>query len=115
MKRISKSDCRKLSDLISNEDIDEMLMRAIREVPDWKVPSRANPRMSRGIHWNMFCKDYDPKLYQAPVIKYRLLEEYGEYLREDLKPTSKKKQLKEIKATHQEPIFDNFKDRMKDD
>lgn len=105
-RKIPKNYCRVLAETVTNQQIYDMLKRAKENVSNWEAPSRANKGISRGSNWNMFCKDFSVDGTYASILKYRMLEEFGEYLDEDLKPEPRKK--REIKTTHFPPDLSNF-------
>ena len=106
--KLPKKYCKELAETIPNNDLFEMLKKAKENVKDWSVPSRANLGISRGSNWNMFCKDFDVNKDYRPILKYRILEEFGEFISEKYKP-SKKSKINNIKTTHFKPDFKNFK------
>lgn len=79
--RLPKLYCKELAEYISNDDILFMLKSAKKNI-NWNTMSRANKGISRKGFWNMFCTDFEPTKQYPPIIKYRLLEEFGEYLPE---------------------------------
>ena len=101
---VPKKYAKELAERISSSDLQIMLENAKVGVKDWKVASRANKGISRGGNWNMFCKDFNPVLEYAPILKYRMIEEFGEFLPNHLKPEPKEK-IPTNPTTHQDPIF----------
>jgi len=89
---------------ITNEQIDNMLNEAKKGITDWTKASVANKGISRGTHWNMFCKNFNVEKEYHPVLKYRMIQEYGCFLPNELKPI-KKTRTKKNKPLHQKPIF----------
>ena len=71
-----------------------------------KKPSRKNKGLSIGTHWNLFCKDFNLETELSEIHKYRILEQYKEFLPIELKEVKVK--IPKSKPTHQNPIFDNF-------
>lgn len=94
---------KELSHKITNEQVADMLEKAKTGVKDWKKASMANKGLSRGVHWNMFCKDFKVENECSPILKYRMIQEYGEFLPNELQPS--KKQKVQQKPTHFDPIF----------
>ncbi len=97
---------KELAETITNKQLLSMLSRAANEVKDWSKPSKSNKGLSRGINWNMFCKDFDVSIKYASIRKYRMLQEFGEFLTEDLKQVKKRKP--ECKAVHFDPDLTKF-------
>ena len=62
---------------------------------------------SRGIHWNIFCKDFDVTVKISHMVKYRMIQEYGEFLPLEYQPPKKKVKLLNAPA-HQEPNFEKW-------
>jgi len=107
MRKLTKSKSRELSETIENDALLLMLKLARFGVPDWSVPSRCNKGISRGKLWNMFCSDFDSESVHTPVVIYRILEEFGEYLPENMKQPVKV--TREYRTYHEEPNFNKFK------
>jgi hypothetical protein len=93
---------------ISNVDIHNMLKRAANEVKDWTKPSKGNKGISRGSNWNIFCKDFDINKQYSAIHKYRIIQEFGEFLDDNLK-TTKKAKPKSKTPTHFAPDLSKFK------
>lgn len=91
---------------ITNEELIETLKNAKNKIKDWEKPSRKNNGISIGSHWNMFCKEVTTTNDISDIQKYRILEQYKNYLPKHLKEVSIKKE--KIKPSHSNPIFDNF-------
>ena len=107
---MNKRHAQKISDTIPDKPVFDMLIKAKAEITDWAVPSKANSGMSRGILWNMFTKELKAPHYNiiSPMIKYRLIHEFGEYLEEEWQPPRKKKNPTPVTITHQDPIFESW-------
>ena len=95
---------RELSHEITNDEIYTMLEKAKVLIKDWRKASKANKGLSRGVHWNMFAKEFDVKNECSHIFKYRLIQEYGEFLPDRLQPQKKERHQKP--PSHQDPIFD---------
>ena len=94
---------KELSHKITNIQIADMLEKAKTGVKDWTKASKANKGLSRGTHWNMFYKYFNVNNECLPIIKFRLIQEYGEFLPCELQPPKKNKIHKA--PTHFNPIF----------
>jgi hypothetical protein len=105
---MNKRHAQKISTTIPDNIIFDMLERAKNEVKDWTAPSKVNALMSRGYLWNMFTKDLKAPHYNiiSPMVKYRLIHEFGELLPEEWQPPKRKKKTLPHKLVHQDPIFD---------
>ena len=101
---MNKKEAKELTEKITNAQISDMLNKAKAGIKDWTKPCKANKTLSRGVHWNTFAKVFDSKNENNAMLKYRLIQEYGEFLPKELQPIKKKKI--EVKTFHQDPIFD---------
>jgi hypothetical protein len=104
---MSNKYARELSERITNEQIFTMLKRAILNVEDWAAPSKSNKGISRGSHWNIFCQNFDVEKKINPMVKYRMLQEYSEFLPLELKQ-QKKESIVLNPPSHQEPNFEKW-------
>jgi hypothetical protein len=100
---MDKNFAEELSHTITNAQIFDMLEKAKVNVKDWTKASVANKGLSRGTHWNIFCKDFKIENKYSPILKYRMIQEYGEFLPTELQPPKKEK--RQSKPTHFDPIF----------
>jgi len=103
---MNRSHARTLSTFISNEDIETMLKKAAKEITDWTKPSKANKSLSRGKNWNIFAAKFKVEDKHHHMVKYRLIEEYGEFLPEEFQP--KKKPKSNIITHHSPPDLSNW-------
>lgn len=95
---------KELSHKITNIQIYDMLEKAKVGVKDWTKASKANKGLSRGVHWNVFCKDFKVENECSHILKYRMIQEYGEFLPLELQPPKKSK-ANYKPPTHFDPIF----------
>lgn len=95
-----------LSYTISNDELFETLKNAKVKIKDWEKPSRKNKGLSIGTHWNLFCKDIDFENDISIILKYRILEQYKDFLPNKLKEEKIKKP--KVTPTHSEPFFGNL-------
>lgn len=105
MRKLKKCHCRELANTITTNELMDMIIKAKDNIINWEAPSRSNKSLSRGYHWNLFCKDFNIEGKYTELYKFRMLEEYGEYL--EVKFITKGKQ--DITVMHREPDFSNFK------
>lgn len=109
--KLNRTTCKRLSEIIRNEDILEMFKTAKANITDWTVVSRLNPAMSKGWAWNILASRFDVNaIHNSAVIKNMLME-FGEWLTikpymERYLPKPKERQL--IECHHQEPNFENY-------
>jgi hypothetical protein len=101
---MKNSDARELAKTITNDQLKRMLDRAKIGIKDWTVASKSNIGFSRGCHWNIMCRGYASKNEFSTILKFRMIQEYNEFLDDELKPP---KIIKSIQKTiHHDPIFD---------
>jgi len=104
---MNKKRAKEISETISNEALLHMLNVAMLTVTDWTKPSKANRGLSRGYLWNLFCKDFDVNETYKTIRKFRMVQEFGEFLPSQFQPNTNHK--KQIRVAHEEPDFKNFK------
>lgn len=108
---MNKATCKKLAQIIKNEDVLDMLKAAKRNIKDWTVVSKVNPCMSKGCVWNMLAAHFDVnEVYHAPILS-NILREFGDFL--TIKPymeayLSKPKAKYNGEVCHKEPDFSNY-------
>ena len=109
--KLNKSTCKKLAEIIKNEDILDMLKNAKRGVMDWTVASRLNPAISKGYAWNILASDFDATFEHNSYVIMKILCEFCEWL--TIKPymepyLPKPKEKYNGKVYHKDPDFSNF-------
>jgi hypothetical protein len=102
---MKRSDAKNIADIITDEQIKQMLNRAKEEVKDWTRPSKDNKGLSRGSHWNIICKGFENITTFSHIHKYRIIREYNEFLPDEIKQKFTKKQVIIQKPIHHDPIF----------
>lgn len=108
---MNKATCRKLAEIIKNEDVLEMLKAARNGIKDWTVASRLNPAMSKGYAWNILAANFDVSVEHHAVILKNILCEFGDWL--TIKPYMEpyfpkpKEHYKGI-VHHKDPDFSNY-------
>ena len=100
---------KELSKTITIDQIVDMLEAAKVGVKDWTKASKANNGLSRGVHWNMFGKDFNPEDECSNMLKYRMIQEYGDFLPKELQPPKMKKKKEMTIPVHHNPIFNPLK------
>jgi hypothetical protein len=101
---MNRIQAKELAETLTVSQIKEMLDNAKAGVKDWTKASVANKGISRGSHWNIFCKDYSTQTEFTNMHKYRLIQEYGEFLPYSIR--HKEKSKKDFgKPVHHDPIF----------
>lgn len=108
---MDRATCKKLAEIIKNEDILEMFKTAKANIKDWTVASRLNPAMSKGVAWNILASRFDVNEEHHDIVIRNMLMEFGEWLTikpymECCLPKPKVKQL--VECHHQEPNFENY-------
>lgn len=108
---MNKATCRKLAEIIKNEDILEMLNAARIGIKDWTIASRLNPAMSKGYAWNILASNFDVSVEHHSVILKNILCEFGDWL--TIKPYMescfpKPKEKTNIECVHRDPDFSNY-------
>lgn len=73
-------------------------------IKDWTKVSNINKGCTKGVAWNILAKDFKLDFDYKWIAKYNMIREFYNYLPEALK---QKKEKKEIKPVHHDPIFDN--------
>jgi len=108
---MNKATCKKLAEVIKNEDILEMLKTAKECITDWTVTSRLNPSLSKGTAWNILASHFDVNKVHNKLVIQNMLMEFGEWL--TIKPymeccMPKPKEREKVKCYYQEPNFENY-------
>jgi len=98
---------KELADIVTNGDILYMLDNAAKNIKDWTKQSKANKGISRAINWNMFCKDFDYNKEYPTILKYRMIQEFGDYLPCEYTLKLKRDNNRD-KPTHFEPDLSRF-------
>jgi hypothetical protein len=101
---ITKQYAKQLSEKITDNQIRDLIQKTKVEITEWAVSCRCNKNFSRGKFWNIFCADY--KNGSIPMVKRRILEEFGDLLPNELKEKPKTKRIKNTPfCYHEEPKF----------
>lgn len=108
---MDKQTCRKLAEIIKNEDVLDMLKNAKNCIKDWTVASRLNPAMSKGYAWNILASKFDATKPQYSHVLKQLLCEFGDWLTikpymESCMPKPREKYNGEVH--HKNPDFSNY-------
>jgi len=98
---MNKSDARKIAEIITNEQLQQMFETAKTKIVDWTKVSNVNKGMTKGTSWNILAKNFDVKATHHILAKTNMIREFGEFLPEELKPKKK------IKNHHSNPIHQN--------
>lgn len=80
-----------------------MMNNAKEKITDWTKVSIVNKSFTKGVAWNILCKDFDVNYNYHVLAKTNMIREFGDYLPEELK--SKKVIKPKIEPKHQDPIF----------
>jgi hypothetical protein len=100
---MNRNDARKIAQIITNEQLQQMFDNAKKGIKDWTKVSSINKGFTKGTVWNIFTKDFDVNNRINILGKINMIREFGKFLPAELKPEKKKKQIKS--PVHQDPIF----------
>jgi hypothetical protein len=102
---MNRTDAKKISEKITNDQLMEMLNGAKAGTIDWTKQSIVNKGLTKGVAWNILGKDFDVSKKYNSIVKINMIREFGEFLPNNIKP--KRKEPKKITRTpfHQDPIF----------
>lgn len=101
---MNRNDARKIAEIITNNQLKEMLDSAQKNITNWDKVSSVNKGITKGTAWNILGKDFDVNHKYHILAKTNMVREFGEYLPEDLKPVKKQK-TPIVKPVHQDPVF----------
>jgi hypothetical protein len=105
---MNKAYAKIIVEILTNEQLRQMLVNARKEITDWTKPSVVNLSATIGTTWNILTStiltpnSYD---YIPNQVRFNLVREFGEYLPEELKVKTHKDSRSEIPLVHQEPNF----------
>ena len=100
---MNKTDVKKIAQIITSEQLQEMFNAAKIGVKDWTKVSNVNKGMTKGVSWNILAKDFDVSKTHHIMAKVNMIREFGDFLPDDLKI---KKQVKKFQIPiHQDPKF----------
>jgi hypothetical protein len=100
---MNKQDARKIAEIITNQQLDEMFNMAKISITDWTKVSSVNKGMTKGVNWNILAKDFDINDNYHILAKTNMIWEFGDYLPDNLKIKHKKRVYP--KPVHHEPQF----------
>lgn len=104
---MNRTEAKQIAEIISNEHLLEMFLKAKDGITDWTVPSIVNKGMSKGCAWNILASDFNIEIKYHSLAKTNMVREFGKFLPEQFKPVKKDKQ-KQIQIVHHEPNFKNY-------
>lgn len=102
---MNKTGAKKISETITYDQLVKMFDNAKSKITDWTVVSNVNKQMSKGAAWNILYKGLSRESFAHQAVIKNMIWEFGDYLDESLKVNKPTKIKKEVKITHQEPIF----------
>lgn len=102
---MNRNDAKKIAQLITNEQIEEMFNTAKVNITDWAKVSSVNKGMTKGTSWNILAKDFDVSHDYHILAKINMIREFGDFLSDDIKPKKKSKNIFASDTIHQDPIF----------
>lgn len=100
---MKRTDARKIAEIITNEQLQQMFEAAKTQIIDWTKVSNVNKGLKKGAAWNILAKNFDLNSTHHILAKTNMIREFGEFLPPELKPQNKIKQL--ITPIHQNPHF----------
>jgi hypothetical protein len=101
---MNRIDAKKIAEIVTNEQLDEMFNVAKIGIKDWTKVSNVNKGMSKGSAWNILAKNFDVNIKHHIMAKINMIREFGEFLPEELK-IKKKSKVSQLRPFHQEPEF----------
>jgi len=102
---MNRNDARKLAEVITNQELSDMLNAAKIGIKDWAQVSNVNKGMTKGVSWNILAKDFNIDGTYHVIAKTNMIREFGNFLPNAKKPSKKQKTI--IAVVHQDPIFNN--------
>jgi len=99
---MNRHDASKIAKTITNEQIQQMLDTAKKEIKNWKVVSNVNKGLTKGTAWNILAKNFDVNKEYPHIALKNMVWEFGDYLPEELK-IPKKEKHSSVSPIHQEP------------
>lgn len=104
---MNKTDARKISETITNKELQAMFDRAKKEIIDWAVISNINKGLDKGTAWNILANKFDIDAEYSSLSKRNMIWEFGDYLSDNLKPVKKSRNRKDVNVHHEAPIFND--------
>ena len=101
---MNRTDAKKIAQIITNEQLQEMFNAAKIGIKDWTKVSNVNKGMTKGSTWNILAKNFDVNANQNIMAKINMVREFGDFLPDNLKP-KKKNKVNNFIPFHQEPEF----------
>ena len=101
---MNRIDAKKIAEIVTNEQLQEMFNAAKIGIKDWTKVSVVNKGMTKGSTWNILAKNFDVNANQNIMAKINMVREFGDFLPDNLKP-KKKNKVNNFIQFHQEPEF----------
>ena len=104
---MNRTTARTVAGKITNKEIKSMFDLAKEKIDDWAVVSVCDNRVSKGVAWNNFAKDFDVKVEYDIKEKTKYLREFGDYLDYKIVKKMLDRKADEVKSNlkHEEPVF----------
>ena len=102
---LSRKKAKELINIVSNEDLKEMLENAKKNISDWTKTSSINRSMTIGVSWNILGENFNVEERHSDLGKINMIREFGEFLPEKYVTKNNKASNTSRKITHQEPKF----------
>lgn len=100
---MNRNDARKIAEIITNEQLQQMFETAKEKITDWTKVSNVNKGMTKGVSWNILAKSFDVNAKYHILAKINMIREFGEFLPDEIKPQKKIRQFQT--PIHQDPQF----------
>ena len=102
---MKRSDARKLAEIVTNDQLQQMFNNAKEGVKDWTKVSSCNISFTKGVAWNILEKDFDINHSYHILAKTNMIREFGEFLPGELKQKVARNKKPLIVPVHHDPIF----------
>jgi hypothetical protein len=102
---MNKTNAKKISEIITFSQVQEMLNNAQERITDWSEVSAVNKSMTKGTAWNILKHGAKPEIIHQPLALKNIIWEFGDYLPESIKIKKPNKKKSRLNVHHQEPIF----------
>lgn len=101
---MNRATARRISETITNQQIQQMFENAKAQISDWTKVSNVNKGMTKGVAWNILAQNFDINANHHILAKCNMVWEFGDYLPANLKPPKKSRKLLNA-PVHQDPKF----------
>jgi len=102
---MKRNDARKLAEIVTNEQLQQMFDNAKVGIKDWTKASSCNIGFTKGVVWNILAKDFVITHSYQILAKTNMIREFGEFLPDELKQKVSRNKRSIINPVHHNPIF----------